>query len=679
MHGFSFKPAGRRNTHEKREEYCLAALILFTPFSCLDRATFLGQHATFQDAFAAAQNEGRICPEGVAYLRNVEIMWQHKDAAQKRTVEHHQALADEAAACRELQEALRTRRATRTTLGQIANDDSDDEYETGSDTSDIDYSAFDALATIAARTDLGTIPSAFFEPPTIEAMPHVPGRTHAWVATHSSKIATGLTRPLLAAAPIFNDGNDDGSDSDGGSDNDDRGSESCNGSDSDDDNAGMAAVTSPAVRPMEVREIYANYKNACNDCIFGAEPATSTSRSSEDGLPAAVHFPINGTKCSIPICATINEISRLFKFTEDQHRAFCIPGRAFLAQLAHEDTYFTMPDAEMLNMQRTLLLHGMGGTGKSHVIHGLRALAFSWTRPSAVGTFAVTGVAAINIGGETLARLLFSFEKRGSMTEALRTRWLCLRLVVLDEMSMAKWGDLRRLDLFLRALTERNVPFGGVVIVLAGDFYQLGPIGCPYLFVPPGTRDGNASAGYHLYRTITDDAVVVLSQVLRTTDTSFTDFQDRLRLGNWDEDLEKKLNTRAGAQLVPPPADAKNKAEKYYCPVLVTKNRTRSLLEAQRAHAICAAARSDNKELPILLRAHMSTKRRSPSLSEKEKTYLYGLPDSMFNKAPPATLIYPGAWSLSQQTSTWLQAWGKARVPASLLGPTFRRVQSSKR
>ena len=108
------------------------------------------------------------------------------------------------------------------------------------DTSDIDYSAFDALATIAAKTDLGTIPSAFFEPPTIEAMPHVPGRTHAWVARHSSKIATGLTRPLLAAAPIFNDGNDHGSDSDGGSDNDDRGSESCNGSDSDDDNAGMA-------------------------------------------------------------------------------------------------------------------------------------------------------------------------------------------------------------------------------------------------------------------------------------------------------------------------------------------------------------------------------------------------------------------------------------------------------
>ena len=232
------------------------------------------------------------------------------------------------------------------------------------------------------------------------------------------------------------------------------------------------------------------------------------------------------------------------------------------------------------------------------------------------------------------------------MTEALRTRWLCLRLVVVDDMSVAKWGDLRRLDLFLRALTERNVPFGGVVIVLAGDFYQLGPIGCPYLFVPPGTRDGNASAGYHLYRTITDDAVVVLSQVLRTTDTSFTDFQDRLRLGNWDEDLQKKLNTRAGAQLVPPPADAKNKAEKYYCPALVTKNRTRSLLEAQRAQAICAAARSDNGELPILLRAHMSTKRRSPSLSEKEKTYLYGLPDSMFNKAPPATLIYPGAWML---------------------------------
>jgi len=36
---------------------------------------------------------------------------------------------------------------------------------------------------------------------------------------------------------------------------------------------------------------------------------------------------------------------------------------------------------------------------------------------------------------------------------------------------MLKWGDLRAVDMFCRALTRRpNVPFGGMAIVGGGDF-----------------------------------------------------------------------------------------------------------------------------------------------------------------------------------------------------------------
>ena len=84
--------------------------------------------------------------------------------------------------------------------------------------------------------------------------------------------------------------------------------------------------------------------------------------------------------------------------------------------------------------------------------------------------------------------MVHSFTIRG-MTENLRQRFGGRRVVVLDEMSMAKWGDLRVLDKFFRALTNRpNVPFGGIIVVLAGDFCQLPPVRGKYLYETPLKR-----------------------------------------------------------------------------------------------------------------------------------------------------------------------------------------------
>ena len=110
-------------------------------------------------------------------------------------------------------------------------------------------------------------------------------------------------------------------------------------------------------------------------------------------------------KQALSTCASINEVSRLFRYSEDQHRAFAIVSRAFLQMLHAEGTYFSMMDHEILAIQRLVLIHGMGGTGKSHIILGFLAIAASWSRPQAIATIAITGVAAINIGGATFASM----------------------------------------------------------------------------------------------------------------------------------------------------------------------------------------------------------------------------------------------------------------------------------
>jgi len=64
---------------------------------------------------------------------------------------------------------------------------------------------------------------------------------------------------------------------------------------------------------------------------------------------------------------------------------------------------------------------------------------------SSVGTFAITGVAAIGIDGATFAHLTYQFQKRGS------TKWQGLRLLIIVKISMVTNKNLYDLDRFCRA------------------------------------------------------------------------------------------------------------------------------------------------------------------------------------------------------------------------------------
>jgi hypothetical protein len=320
--------------------------------------------------------------------------------------------------------------------------------------------------------------------------------------------STGLQalRPAASAMVTEDDSDESGYSTSGSTDEDDE-----EGADADD--KAVASLLRPQqIRPLTVIELCANVEAACADCIFGATPLVSSERTLpvDVALFVSVCVHVGQPEQQLPTCATINEVSRLFRFNDDQHRAFAICGRAFLGFLAREDAHAVMPDAEVAGLQRLLEIHGMGGTGKSHVINGWLALSASWSRPHAVSTFAITGVAAINVSGQTFARLTFAYSKFG-MTDKLRNKWLPTRMMILDEQSMVKCVDLNMLSNFLKAVTGRHsMAFGGVIVILAGDFFQLAPVAGAYLFRDPGGTSA-AKYGFELYRMFTD--VVVLRKV----------------------------------------------------------------------------------------------------------------------------------------------------------------------
>ncbi|MGE3141994.1 MAG: ATP-dependent RecD-like DNA helicase [Hyphomonadaceae bacterium] len=124
-----------------------------------------------------------------------------------------------------------------------------------------------------------------------------------------------------------------------------------------------------------------------------------------------------------------------------------------------------------------VLLTGRAGTGKSHFIRTL----VNEDRQTAQALLAPTGLAALNIGGQTVhsffgfpPRPLLGFDEKPSWFFSKNARHL--QRVILDEVSMLRADTLDAMDKHLRAARKSSRAFGGVQMLLVGDFYQLPPV-----------------------------------------------------------------------------------------------------------------------------------------------------------------------------------------------------------
>lgn len=201
----------------------------------------------------------------------------------------------------------------------------------------------------------------------------------------------------------------------------------------------------------------------------------------------------------------------------------------------------------------SLFLTGKAGTGKSTFLR-----EFSSTTTKNHVLLAPTGLAALNVGGQTIHsffRLPFrpllpndeelkkeSLEKIDSRHKRLIRN---LDLIVIDEVSMVRADIIDAIDVLLRHIRQRSyLPFGGVQMLFVGDLFQIEPV------VTSADR-AILSRFYRSYYFFDakvfeqrDLVAIELHKVYRQSDPRFIGLLDRIRIGRPTTEDLKMLNAR---------------------------------------------------------------------------------------------------------------------------------------
>lgn len=231
----------------------------------------------------------------------------------------------------------------------------------------------------------------------------------------------------------------------------------------------------------------------------------------------------------------------------------------FAPELAEAEGQYKVHNAEMNMAWRfvaetntSVFLTGKAGTGKTTFLRKLRELS-----PKRMVVLAPTGVAAINAQGQTIHsffQLPFgpnvpgaqqaerkSFFRMGKDKKNLiRT----LDLLVIDEISMVRCDLLDAIDAEMRKYRDRNLPFGGVQLLLIGDLQQLAPVArdnewqllAPYYDTPYFF----SSKALQQIPYVT----VELRHIYRQQDADFIDILAHIRENRMDNSVVERLNAR---------------------------------------------------------------------------------------------------------------------------------------
>lgn len=207
----------------------------------------------------------------------------------------------------------------------------------------------------------------------------------------------------------------------------------------------------------------------------------------------------------------------------------------------------------MENTNKSMFITGRAGTGKSYLLN-----FFVANSRKNVVVVAPTGVAAINVGGQTI-HSFFQIPTKTPISKkdlnpgsSRRELYRALDVVVIDEVSMVRSDIMSAISYVLRISNDNNLPFGGKQLLMFGDLYQLPPVAKPqvrrylddnyggiFFFNSPAIRQ-------------CDLEVHELTHVFRQKDPTFINILNEVREGDITQENLNLLNQRAN---VPIPTD----------------------------------------------------------------------------------------------------------------------------
>jgi ATP-dependent DNA helicase PIF1 len=145
----------------------------------------------------------------------------------------------------------------------------------------------------------------------------------------------------------------------------------------------------------------------------------------------------------------------------------------------------------ILDAGHSVFLTGPAGSGKTHVLNSF--IRDARADGKSVAVTASTGLAATHLGGNTIHSwsgigIADELHKRhaSDMSKTRQDQIINADILIIDEVSMLHDYRLDMVEEICREVRGDSAPFGGLQVILSGDFYQL----------PPVNRDDSRQGGF---------------------------------------------------------------------------------------------------------------------------------------------------------------------------------------
>lgn len=189
---------------------------------------------------------------------------------------------------------------------------------------------------------------------------------------------------------------------------------------------------------------------------------------------------------------------------------------------------------QSIDNKKNIFLTGPGGSGKSTILRKLKS------KYKNIGITATTGAAAIIIEGITLYSYFGIGLGNGTFRDILKRikesdrlkYWRKTEILIIDEISMLSPDLFDNLEKIARLLRSSEKPFGGMQLVLSGDFCQLPCVSSKFFCFEAKSWQKCIDVNFYLTR------------IMRQKDIVFQKCLNNARIGELTEENIKLLKTR---------------------------------------------------------------------------------------------------------------------------------------
>lgn len=269
---------------------------------------------------------------------------------------------------------------------------------------------------------------------------------------------------------------------------------------------------------------------------------------------------------------------------------------------------------DLITRGKNIFLTGGAGVGKTFQLK--KIIKYFYDRNISIGVTGTTGKAAKLIGGSTVhswSGIGTGVQSIDDIIQAIRSkpylvwRWRKVKCLIIDEISMLNADVFTKLDTIARVIRQNSrIPFGGIQLIVSGDFLQLPPVEGKFCFEASRWTDCFESSR---------GKIVTLTKVYRQdeNEVQFVDILNRARVGALtDADVEYlTCNSKQG--------HADTHYTKLFCKRKNVDKENREALNAltEKLHIFEASDRGIEK-----YKRHLSAKVNAPAVLHLKKNAL---------------------------------------------------------